>query len=536
VTFLPIVQRELAVAARRISTYRQRLGIGALATSAVFMLTCFVPLGRASGTRTFYFISFGAFALCVLEALRSTVESVARERREQTLGLLFLTDLRPMDIVLGKFSAASIRSFTVMLCVLPTFSLPILIGGVTGGECARVMLAVLAALLLGLTAGMFSSVIATDGLAALGGASAMLGALMLGPVMLNATWGMSSCRWMAGPLAMLLQSPDSEFASQPSLYWLSTIFSFLLSAALLVGSIHVLKHWPRLHAQRRAESAWQRWLRPGVGFSDSWAGAAARLHNPGVWLAERTLPGRQILWVVMSIGALVCFLGGFFAGRLALPVISVCIIICAFLLKLWVAAVAPQSLNASRRGGALELLLCTPLRPDQIVRGQIDALLAYFLPPALAVSVGLMTAALIGAGMSGNDLALLQGANWILLGPVWMILFVLDLHALAYTGLWYGLTEARVDRAIGKTVFGVLLLPLLTLAVPVAGCLGIIGWPAFWLAWSSQRLKQKFREAAASQFAAETEPTGWWPWPRRKTELKMPSVDPENADTYLTWS
>ena len=217
----------------------------------------------------------------------------------------------------------------------------------------------------------------------------------------------------------------------------------------------------------------------------------------------------------MSLGAVVCFLIGWLANRGAVPMILLAEVFFAYLIKLWVAAVAPQSINMSRRSGALELLLCTPLTPQELVRGQVDALYNYFMLPALVIALGLPLAGVAGMSAAHPGVAMKDEIAFFALGLPWMFLFVLDFHALAYVGLWNGLTHARVDQAITKTVFAALILPWITVVIPIAGCVGMIGWPVFWMNWASKRLNNRFREEAATQFSVEGDKSGWLPWSRK---------------------
>ena len=132
-TFLPIFRRELAIAARRTATYRQRLIFGGLAAAMVVFLFLYLPLTKLAGPTIFRFASWSGLILCALEGLRATADSIARERREGTLGLLLLTDLRAYDVVAGKLASAGVLSFTTAVAILPSFSLPLLLGGVTAG-------------------------------------------------------------------------------------------------------------------------------------------------------------------------------------------------------------------------------------------------------------------------------------------------------------------------------------------------------------------------------------------------------------------
>ena len=99
----------------------------------------------------------------------------------------------------------------------------------------------------------------------------------------------------------------------------------------------------------------------------------------------------------------------------------------------------------------------------------------------------------------------------------WFLMFFLDFHALAYAGLWFGLTTARVDLAIAKTVFFVLLVPWITLVIPIVGVIGILGWPIFWISWASARLNKRFREESTEASSASDRNSGWVPWQASRT-------------------
>src|SRR6266498_1668210 len=164
-TFLPIVERELRVAARRPGTYRVRF-LAALAVIAFgFITLASAPSSLPAhqlGKAIFAMETVIAFACCLFSGVFLTADCLSVEKREGTLGLLFLTDLRGFDVVLGKLTATSVQSVYGILAIFPMLGLPLLMGGVSRGEFARVMLALLLALALSLTVGMFLSAIVRD--------------------------------------------------------------------------------------------------------------------------------------------------------------------------------------------------------------------------------------------------------------------------------------------------------------------------------------------------------------------------------------
>src|SRR5439155_20551509 len=106
ITVLAIVDRELRVAARRPATYRIRSG-AVLATLALITWKLFnfawqnAPVSQ-QGRSLFITLSVLAFAYCLLAGVRATSDCISEEKREGTLGLLFLTDLKGIDVTLGK--------------------------------------------------------------------------------------------------------------------------------------------------------------------------------------------------------------------------------------------------------------------------------------------------------------------------------------------------------------------------------------------------------------------------------------------------
>src|SRR5437899_9435177 len=120
-TFLPIVDRELRVTARRSSIYRVRLSV---ALTAMFLagIILLVNLGapqHQSGRHLFEGLSVLSIIYCLFSGRISTADCLSEEKREGTLGLLFLTDLKGYDVVLGKLAATSLSECCGLLAMLP---------------------------------------------------------------------------------------------------------------------------------------------------------------------------------------------------------------------------------------------------------------------------------------------------------------------------------------------------------------------------------------------------------------------------------
>ena len=135
---LPVIERELRAEARHAFTCWLRV-LGAAAQLAVDAWERGLPLHR--GRELFQVLSNALFAAIWIFVPLVTADCVSRERREGTLGLLFLTPLRAGDIVLAKGLAHGLRAAAIGLAVLPVLMLPLLMGGVSRVEVMLVVLA-----------------------------------------------------------------------------------------------------------------------------------------------------------------------------------------------------------------------------------------------------------------------------------------------------------------------------------------------------------------------------------------------------------
>ena len=120
VNALPVIERELGSEARNSMNYGLRLASAAMMLG--MLAACYVGLdGRIGGRGNYFFnvLQPTLFSLIWLLGPIMTCDCISKERRDGTLGLLFLTPLRPVDVGLAKTLSGILRAFTLILAVLP---------------------------------------------------------------------------------------------------------------------------------------------------------------------------------------------------------------------------------------------------------------------------------------------------------------------------------------------------------------------------------------------------------------------------------
>jgi len=470
VTFLPIVARELRVASRRRGTYWIRIG-AALAViiigTWVFLMWQREPPGEISKI-LFGVLTGSAVLYSLLSGIRDTADCLSSEKREGTLGLLFLTDLRGYDVVIGKMTANSLNAFYSILAVLPMLAVPLLMGGIGLGEFGRVALVTVNTLFFSLTLGLCMSAVSKSGRKA---ATSTFLLLLVCSVVLPAV-GL----WLAyvhnakfpghvfldpSPIATYVFAWDDLYKTYSDYFWSSSaVIHGLAWAFLLFASLVAPRSWqdrPAGVQQLRWRERWQLWSHGDV---DERRGFRKRLldQNPFFWLAARARLKPALAWG--SLGLLGCGwalgLSKFHRDWLCPPVYIMTAIVLNLAMKAWFATEAGRQIAEDRKRGALELLLSTPLTVGEILRGQFLALRRQFLGPLITVLfVGCLL--FYGSLTDANDEDSRTAYRLFWIGG--MVTMVSDLMALFWVGLWLGLTAKNPSRAASASVLRVIILP-----------------------------------------------------------------------------
>src|SRR5437867_1782217 len=158
---LPVIVRELRAQSRQPMTYWLRvIGIGAIL--GVMSLVDSRGTPSVLGGHLFNALNATLFLSIWIIVPLLTADAISREKREGTLGLLFLTPLTPIGIVFGKSLVHALRAITLFLAMLPALALPFLLGGLTWKDCVVSLFLNSSALALALAAGLLASTLATD--------------------------------------------------------------------------------------------------------------------------------------------------------------------------------------------------------------------------------------------------------------------------------------------------------------------------------------------------------------------------------------
>jgi ABC-type transport system involved in multi-copper enzyme maturation permease subunit len=470
-TVLPVIERELRAAARQPFTYYVRL----LGVTALLLEGLLFGLGHGFGSNRggalFGSLHSALFmAIWVLVPLL-TADCISRERREGTLGLLFLTPLRAGGIVIAKGLAQGLRAVSLWIAVLPVLTIPFLLGGVSWNQAVLSVLVNFSAICWALSAGLLASAWNRAWTRALVGAVvlALLFVLALGisagVLLFPAITGRGTPRgYYPSPLFALLTGGGFvgnwlgvwptylRLAMATQLMWAAgklAGFSLLaLAAAILVAGAKMQRVW-----REGPPSPSQVWLEATFCRPILWVALLRHWmrwkleHNPIGWLGQRTWSGRLVTWgwfaVIVSLYSAVLTDRDFFRGYSAMERAI------AWLLAVTIAMSAAGSFQRERETGVLELLLVSPLGESAIIWGRLRGLWGQFLP-AVAMLLGIWWYfSSIFENRADSEVILFHGAAFV---------------ALPVIGLYFSLRCRGFVGAFLSTLVVGLLVPL---ALPI---------------------------------------------------------------------
>ncbi len=460
---LPVVERELRVTARQKALYVHRGLLAFVAMGIAGMLMFFMwrlPPSRM-GISVFYTLSCLAFIHAATVGIWITSDCISQERREGTLGLLFLTDLGGLDIILGKLTATSLKALTGLLAIFPVLAIPLLLGSVESHELWRVMLVLGNTMLLSLAAGIFVSTLSHSPKSALVGTFLMVVALLGGAPLLLWLIGFLGGESLIGEgvfqkaslhsaIYGLILGFQSNYLTEAASYWQSLWINFFLTIGFIsAASILLPRTW---QSEGRAKPK-----RATIKNPLSKQAQSAQIQgNPIAWLHQRSTKRWFNLWLPWLVGLLFWGWASYVHGSLFYAEPSSWVMtayLSSVILKLMISSEMAYRLSDDRRSGALELLFATSITTSEMIQGHRQALHGKYRGPIILVS-------LLNAGF-GLLLMLWDGfdTKTTCMVLAHLMLLWLDLRALFWFGLWRSLKSPSGNHANRTITFFALTLP-----------------------------------------------------------------------------
>ncbi len=461
--FLPVVERELRVAARRRGTYWGRFVAALLGAGlAAWVLLVEGETNASIGQELLAVVSTVVFFYAAITGTLVTCDCLSEEKREGTLGLLFLTDLKGHDVVLGKLAATSVNAFYGMLAVVPVLAIPFVLGGVNRAEMVRVVLVSLNLLFFSLSIGLFVSALCRKDNWALG-LSILIGLALVvgGPAA-------TQLKHFPYPGGALLSSPatgcflafEVNYSKNPHADFWENAAVTQLYGWIFFGLACRIVPWS--------------WQDGAVGKRNLWRRVSASTQsfrsrrpllevNPFLWRVARVGRKRLLVWLMLGVTTLLWSrYARWFSFSLLDPGADFLLLIPAgLILKAWLAAEASRTLSEDRRNGGMELLLSTPLHEKEIVRGQLLALWRQFGPPTAGVLLANLMFLIVEMRRwdAGERETFLM--CHLLLGGF----LAADMVTLSWSGMWLGLINRKPNRAALLALTRILVAPLVIFIV-----------------------------------------------------------------------
>jgi ABC-type transport system involved in multi-copper enzyme maturation permease subunit len=523
---LPIVHRELRVSARNKATHRLRLlfAAGAVVIGGAIGLITLVSGGGAAwqpGMLIFGALRWLAFVFACAAGVFLTSDCLSEEKREGTLGLLFLTDLRGFDVVLGKLLATSLRAFYSMLAVFPVMALSFVLGGVAADDFRHSLLSLCNVLLFSLSLGMLISVVSRDANKAMTAAAGALAVFLF--VLPGLDWlllGRSTNIPLIGLLSPAFSFTHTDSFHASEFWWSMALVQLAAWCCLALASWLAPKTWHEKAVRPGPAKGWRLPLiGPGGGFS---GGRKLLDENPVCWFISRDRWASSLarLAILLALGVLALSLVSLFQGpgssaAVAGPVVAVgrsttttstnvagtstttvtwggsriagvrtnllfilasgSASVLSFVLEFWLCSHVCRFYVDGKRNGFLELLLVTPVTQAEILAGHWLALRRLFLPPvvaqlALALACGAIqlwaaNSAVVVAAPAGAGAATAAGRTWemdlqqIITVALGVASWCIGLVTLVWFSIWMGITSKRTPIAMLRTFWYAKILP-----------------------------------------------------------------------------
>jgi ABC-type Na+ efflux pump permease subunit len=444
----PVVLRELREGARRPVNRRLRFWSAAIGLLLVGLILPNVG-GSAVSTGSYLLVGLHTFLIVMIFLIvpALTADCIARERRDGTLGLLFLTPLSANGIVAGKLLVQALRALTLWLAVLPLLTIPFLSGGVTWFDALTAATLEFCTGIICLGAGLLVSSFARER------NSAFLFAYVLALIhivlfahifqfILIISWRGFSFGWnhwllsretisiFLGPIGIRTSGLWSSLATVSTLLaniwkwlcWCSPAIAILILYLInIFAAARIKRSWQDKPPSRLRESLFnpspRSVTRMAVNGGDRkfevpslvaplFRGRFRRRmrryleRNPIAWLQQYSWKARVNKWCLCLVFLAIACMGAS-ASETTRELMTAALLIT---LAGFYTFVGVSGFLEEKRSGALELLLVTPITANKLIFGRTWGLWKQFLPAGLVLA-GLYANSLWQKYSSDDDLS-----------------------------------------------------------------------------------------------------------------------------------
>ena len=515
---ITIIVRELRVRSRSSSTYWQRVGFAGLPLIAC--LWVFFDRSHMLGPSMLVGVSVVSMVLFGFGATLAVSDVISAERREGTLGLLFLTSLRSWELLLGLAISAGARFLLCLIAVIPVMLLPLLTGGVGWAEVLRQCLNILVVVWLGIAVGIFWSVLCREvKTSSLSGIITLIlvAIVPVGIVLLSGGLGGRNPTFfeiaIGGPFFLVPLALSDVIRTQSFMAYGVSVAGvsamgivFFLLAHRLFNALWIretsgiaLKTTPRKSTNRFIRWLQKDWVLPtlkrrhALRFPDGVGPyqVLTRCYSRDLPFLRIVVP--LVVCAFLLTTAISSQLGSpywrtlYFEGALAL------LFLLDFFVRLNMSIEAPRQVLSDRRSGMLELMLTTPLPNQQIIPGLLAGISQSqggktFVLTMMHLIQGFI---LLGA-LSANHFQASGGIVGLMIVHLGLaFLLPWEMRALQTVGVWWGLrgvSSVRICVSLLGLTYLAPLVVLLLLQSWFERSSGIIGVLVFVL-WHLARLR-----------------------------------------------
>jgi hypothetical protein len=427
--------------------------------SVLFLVIAYAGDVRKVGLFLYYALfGFGLFQAAIMPGDISA-ENLGEERRNGTLGLLFLSGLRSWEIFLGQLAGGLMIALNRLLALLPCLLLPFVMHAIPWSGYVATVQTLLCWAVLCLGVRVFSATIFVDASASELFSQASLVVFGGGAHLLSAF-----NRLLTGaplPPGLLHYSPANSIfilckyfgAATPAQVLLPNSMTLGIAILLFLAAGVILRRSWRDQVYGNSGVGWRAWIAEWRRWHRAKVRALWLEKAPYAWLASRNLSAFKAPALALAL-ILFLWLLGFLAWReyWLIP------------MNLWLATLLitgvirwtlhyslARQIAEDRTGGTFELLLTTPLSPGEIVHSHEQLWKYHVRPLFYIIGVVYLLFFILGAFAKPSGPLALASYTFI-----WIALFCLgpwsNPHGV-WTTFWVSLNLGRPAYALKKYIW-----------------------------------------------------------------------------------